>query len=140
MDILRRNSFEHLASTKYASLRSGGSHAAPATERGISRHLRTSSLIQFKKDQTCRAASPDLITPMMNHNFQISLQRRKNKTLGGGAQGVLKEVSASNGALTDYNSLGIQQINQICDAKTQVAAHLIEDPFHRFIASFGFSN
>ena len=77
---------------------------------------------------------------MMNHNFQISLQRRKNKTLGGGAQGVLKEVSASNGALTDYNSLGIQQINQICDAKTQVAAHLIEDPFHRFIASFGFSN
>jgi hypothetical protein len=77
---------------------------------------------------------------MMNHNFQISLQRRKYETLGCGAQGVLKEVGASNGALTDYNSLGIQQINQISDAKTQVASHLVEDPFHRLIASFGFRN
>ena len=77
---------------------------------------------------------------MMNDYFQISLQRRKYETLGGGAQSVLEEMSASNGALTDDNSLWIQQIYQISDAETQVTSHLIEDPFHSLIPSFRFRN
>src|ERR1700737_4084512 len=116
------------------------SGSAPAAKLGNSRHVRAASLVQFQQDQACRAARPDFITPMMNDYFQISLQRRQYETLGGGAQSVLEEMSASNGSLTDNNSLRIQQIYQISDAETQVTSHLIEDPFHSLIPSFRFRN
>ena len=91
---------------------------APATERGVSGHVRTAPLIQFKKNETCRAARPNFITPMMNHDFQVSLERWKYETFGRGTEGVLEEVRAPNRALADDDSLRIQQIDEISDAET----------------------
>src|SRR6516162_1426518 len=89
----------------------------PAAERGVSGHVRAATLIQFKKNETCRAACPDFIAPMMNHYFQVPLERWKYETFGGGTEGVLKEVRAPNGSLADDDSLRIQQIDQISDAE-----------------------
>ena len=91
-------------------------------------------------DEARRAACPDLISPMMDHNFQVAFQRGKHQTLSGRAQCILKKVSTTNGSLANNDSLRIEQVYKIGDTKPQIAPHLFEDSFHSSVTRFRLRN
>src|ERR1700728_385977 len=73
---------------------------------------------------------------MMNHDFEIPLERRDYHLLGNRPQAGFKKMRAPDSTFADDDSLRVQQIHQVCDTESEIAPHLLENPRHRFVTGF----
>ena len=79
------------------ALESGASDSRAA--RGAGRNtgrLRVSPLVEFEQNKTCSATRPDFITPVVNDDVEILLERRNYHPLGHGAKAGLKEMRTTD--------------------------------------------